>query len=157
MSGTLIAASTAAGPRRPNLGVWSPSGDYSFLHVVAAPVAPWCGVSLHDAGQLSLLSGTGLYPTSLTSSYQDPQWSGVSGPVTGYGNMFEGRLDVVSGQAPTAGISSSTGTWLPLNTERRWIMQGVSGPSSRSGTWRISIRSGSVLVSQDYLIACNSV
>lgn len=140
------------GGMTPNLTV------VSFGQSIASPTVPWASIGLTVEGQLQTAIGTGTYPTGSSVTDRDPQWSNFAADITDYGQFFEIRLDVQAGNSPTAG-SSDTGTWIGLEGAVLWILQGVAGPSERSGTWRISIRrkGSATLDSADYSIAANSV
>lgn len=146
------ASPTMAASRAPSLSNTSVNGS------VASPTIPWAAVDLFVDGSLRTSTGTGTYPSGASVTNRLPQWCGFSSsPSASYGNFFECRLDVQSGDSPSAG-SASVATWHGLNAPVGWFLQGVAAPGTRSGVWRISVRRpGSPTVFADYTVTAISV
>lgn len=153
MTGSVQAAiGTMAGKRFPSLSNTSINGS------VASPTIPWAAVGLFVDGSLRSRIGTGTFPTGSVTTNRLPQWCGFSvSPSSSYGNDFQCRLDVQSGDAPSAG-SASVGVWIGLNAPVEWLLQGVASPGTRSGVWRISVRElFGLTVFADYTMTAISV
>lgn len=146
------ASPTMTAGRAPSLSNLSINGS------VSSPTIPWAAVDLFVDGSLRTSTGTGTYPTGASVTNRLPQWCGFSSsPNPSYGNDFQCRLDVQSGDAPSVG-SASVATWLGLNAPVGWFLQGVAAPGTRSGVWRISVRRlNGLTVFADYTMTAISV
>lgn len=146
------ASPTMAAGRAPSLSNTAVNGS------VPTPTIPWAAVGLFTDGSLRSRIGTGTFPAGSVTTNRLPQWCGFAvSPSASYGDSFECRLDVQSGDSPSLG-SASVATWLGLNAPVEWFLQGVASPGTRSGVWRISVRRfGSPLVFADYTVTAISV
>jgi hypothetical protein len=102
------------------------------------------GYAVNQQSQITLRlfsDGSADHTFVTTDTSNDPptseEWLPSADQETGIGAEFECRLTVNSGDAPTGG--DSTGSWLRLDTDREWYLNGPGIQGTNAGNWTLEI------------------